>query len=532
MLVLVIGFTFQACISVVSLISLRQTMLQARTQEVKHLLETAYSAVVFYHGEFVKGRMTEEQAKQAARDVVRSLHYDSGNYYFIWTMEGVGVSHGSHPEWEGKNVLESPVKEKLPVVSYMVAQLVEACKSAAKEGAATYRIPKPGHAEPVDKIAYTRLFEPWGWSVGTGVYVDDIDATFRAKTVNLLAVFAGLMVVAGLFTFLLGRDLSASLSRLTVRISSVAGGEFEGKVPEVERQDEVGIMARALLVLRDRSRDAAELSREILESNERLSEETQRANKLAIAAEQASVAKSEFLANMSHEIRTPMNGVIGMTDLLLDTDLTASQRHYAETVRASGNSLLVLINDILDLSKIGANKLELEEVEFDLHELFESLATAFAPQADSKGIELFCIADPDVPAMVHGDPGRLRQILTNLTGNAVKFTSVGEVDVRVALEEMGETDCLLRFSVKDTGIGIPEEKFQAIFEKFTQVEASTTRNYGGTGLGLAIARQLVETMGGKIQIKSKPGHGTEFSFSIRLPLAVQLEARERVSHAQ
>jgi signal transduction histidine kinase len=529
MLVLVIGFAFQAGISVVSLISLKQSMLQARTLEVKHLLETAYSAVVFYHDQATKGLMTEEAAKTAAKDAVRALHYDNGNYFFIWTMDGVGVAHGSHPEWEGKHVLESPEKEKLPVVSYMVFRLIEACKTAQKEGVTTYRIPKPGLVEPVDKIAYTRLFEPWGWSVGTGAYVDDIEATFRAKTIILLWVFAGLIGVAGFITFLLGRDLAGALRRLSVRIASVAAGEFEGKVPEIERRDEVGIMARGVLVLRDRSRAAAELSEEILKSNQRLSEETIRAGKLAIEAEQASVAKSEFLANMSHEIRTPMNGVIGMTELLLDTDLTPDQRHYAETVRTSGSSLLGLINDILDLSKIEANKLELETVPFDLLQLLDNLAAALSPQADAKGIELFCVADPDVPATIQGDPGRLRQILTNLLGNAIKFTERGEVDVRVSIESQSESGYRLRFSVRDTGIGIPKEKLSTIFEKFSQVEASTTRKFGGTGLGLPIANQLVELMGGHIDVKSMLGQGTEFRFTILMSLASSKEEERRAS---
>jgi signal transduction histidine kinase len=526
MLVLVIGFAFQACISVVSLISLKESMLQARTLEVKHLLETAYSAVVFYHNQAAKGLMTDDAAKAAARDTIRALHYDNGNYFFIWTMDGVGVAHGSHPEWEGKHVLDSPDKDRLPVVSYMVARLIEKCRSSEKEGVTTYRIQKPGLNTPVDKISYTRLFEPWGWSIGTGAYVDDIDAVFKTKTMNLLAVFASLMLVAGAFTFVIGRDLSEALTRLSVRIASVAGGEFEEKVPEISRQDEVGIMARALLILRDRSRAAAELSQEILRSNERLSEETLRANKLAIEAEQASIAKSEFLANMSHEIRTPMNGVIGMTGLLLDTELTPEQRHYAETVRLSGTSLLGLINDILDLSKIEANKLELETVEFDLHNLLDNLASSLSAQAEAKGIELFCFAAPEVPSIVLGDPGRLRQILTNLSGNALKFTDCGEVDVRVSLEEISDSHCKLRFSTRDTGIGIPEEKLATIFEKFSQVEASTTRKFGGTGLGLPIAQQLVEMMGGHILVKSEIGRGTEFWFSIHMPLLATLNEEE------
>ena len=252
---------------------------------------------------------------------------------------------------------------------------------------------------------------------------------------------------------------------------------------------------------------------ELREANRVLEMATIHARELAATAEIATKAKSEFLANMSHELRTPMNGIIGMAWLLEDTVLTDDQRHYVEIVRTSGESLLSVVNDILDFSKIEAGKLSLEHLDFDLSALLDDLSSMMAARAHEKGLALTCTADADVPLHLCGDPGRLRQILLDLAGNAVKFTAAGSVIVRASMHTADADRVTLRFTVRDTGIGIPADKVGLLFTMFSQVDSSTSRQFGGTGLGLAICKQLSALMGGEIGVTSDTGHGSEFWFT-------------------
>ncbi|HCA48572.1 MAG TPA: hypothetical protein DEP45_14820, partial [Armatimonadetes bacterium] len=388
-------------------------------------------------------------------------------------------------------------------------------EEALLDGVADYR------GRPV--LAATRYVRLTGW--GLVAKIDRKEAlapVAELRTVTLLTIF-GTALLTGTIATTISKSISGPLLELTAVAERISDGALDERV-RISSRDEIGTLSQAfddmadMLVEANQSLErrveerTADLHAEI-EQHKATQEQLREARDVA---RNASKAKSEFLANMSHELRTPMNGIIGMTDLALDTDLSPEQREYLQMVRDSAEVLLRLLNDILDASKIEAGKLELEHTQFRLRESLGDTLRVLAVRAYDKNLELAYRIAPEVPDHLLGDPWRLRQIVVNLVGNAIKFTDEGEVLVEVEEQEREGAYVTLHFSIRDTGIGIAPEEQSRVMEAFAQADSSTTRRYGGTGLGLTISSQLVALMGGRMWLESRPGVGSTFHFTVRL----------------
>lgn len=431
----------------VSLYQNRDIMLSERKALLQNIIESATSIVGFYNDRVLTGELTLAEAQKRAKKTLLAVRYGEVGYLFGLTLDGYMIFHPIFKEMEGKkSVLNIRTASGALIEEEQIKSILYG------DGFIFYQYKKPSMGEDLyPKLAYARLFEPWGWGIGSSIYIDDIDRNFRQKMILWGKFLIVPLLILLIVTYYLGTAIAEPMLQL-------------------ERAKE--------------------------------------------KAEEATRAKTDFLANMSHEIRTPLNGAMGMIALLLRTKLSTQQREWGLVVHQSLEELLTLINDILDISKVESGHMILESAPFDLQAEIKAVTNLLYPRALRKGLELYVSIPPGLPQKLVGDPVRLRQILMNLLSNAIKFTPQGSVALSVSGGAEGD-EVPLRVEVKDTGIGIPEDKQEYIFEKFSQAEESTTRNFGGSGLGLAISRNLVGLMGGEIGVRSVPGQGSVFWFTAR-----------------